>query len=115
MTGKKSMYTLNHRYGDISPRPFDWLARIASAIARFWSQQRHSRLMRAELQTLDDRMLGCFEIAGSRVVYESSSLQRRVRDQRVARPTRAAHPCNCVAAGAAVLAHVMSSTLAIFV
>lgn len=54
------MFTLNHRYGDTSPRPFDWLARVASAIARFWTrsrQKRHERLMIAELQALDDRTL----------------------------------------------------------
>jgi uncharacterized protein YjiS (DUF1127 family) len=60
VTWKKSMFTLNHRYGDTSPLPFDWLARIASTIARFWSRsrrERHVRLVSAELQALDDRML----------------------------------------------------------
>ena len=54
------MFTLNHRYGDTSPIPFDWLARIASTIARFWSLRRRVRhvwLISAELHTLDDRML----------------------------------------------------------
>ena len=54
------MYTLHHRYGDTSPLPSDWLARIASAIAGFWSrrrQGRHARLMIAELQTFDEAML----------------------------------------------------------
>src|ERR1700757_3948067 len=54
------MFTLNHRYGDTSPLPSDWLARIASPIARFWSrsrQARHVRFMCAELQAFDDRML----------------------------------------------------------
>jgi uncharacterized protein YjiS (DUF1127 family) len=54
------MHTLYHRYGDTSPLPSDWLARIASAIAGFWSrrrQGRHARLMIAELQTFDDAML----------------------------------------------------------
>jgi indole-3-acetate monooxygenase len=49
---------------------------------------------------------GCFELAGSRAVYESSSLQRRVRDLRVAAQHVAAHPRNYVAAGAAVLARM---------
>jgi indole-3-acetate monooxygenase len=35
---------------------------------------------------------GCFELAGSRTVYESSSLQRRERDLRVAAQHVAAHP-----------------------
>jgi uncharacterized protein YjiS (DUF1127 family) len=59
MTWKKSMFTLNHRHAD-TPLPFGWLARIASTIARFWSRgrrERHTRLMSAELQALDDRML----------------------------------------------------------
>jgi uncharacterized protein YjiS (DUF1127 family) len=54
------MFTLNHRYGDTSPLPFDWLGRIASTIARLWSRScrvRHVRLMSAELHALDDRML----------------------------------------------------------
>ena len=54
------MFTLNHRYGDTSPIPFDWLARIASTIARFWSLRRRVRhvwLINAELHALDDRML----------------------------------------------------------
>jgi uncharacterized protein YjiS (DUF1127 family) len=54
------MYTLRRRYGDTSPLTSDWLARIASAIAMFWSrrrQGRHARLMIAELQTFDDAML----------------------------------------------------------
>ena len=46
---------------------------------------------------------GCFELAGSRAVYESSSLQRRVRDLRVAAQHVAVHPRRYVAAGAAVL------------
>jgi alkylation response protein AidB-like acyl-CoA dehydrogenase len=49
---------------------------------------------------------GCFELAGSRAVYESSSLQRRVRDLRVAAQHAAAHPRNYVAAGPAVLARM---------
>jgi alkylation response protein AidB-like acyl-CoA dehydrogenase len=49
---------------------------------------------------------GCFELAGSRAVYESSSPQRRVRDLRVAAQHVAAHPRNYVAAGAAVLARM---------
>jgi alkylation response protein AidB-like acyl-CoA dehydrogenase len=47
---------------------------------------------------------GCFELAGSRVVYESSSLQRRVRDLRVAAQHVAVQPRHYVMAGAAVLA-----------
>src|SRR6202034_1879613 len=47
---------------------------------------------------------GCFELAGSRAVYETSSLQRRVRDVRVAAQHFTAQPRNYVAAGAEVLA-----------
>ncbi len=47
---------------------------------------------------------GCFEFAGSRAVYESSSLQRRLRDLRVAAQHAAVHPRHYAAAGAAVLA-----------
>ncbi len=49
---------------------------------------------------------GCFELAGSRAVYDSSSLQRRVRDLRVAAQHVAVHPRNYVTAGAAVLARL---------
>jgi len=49
---------------------------------------------------------GCFELAGSKAVYESSSLQRRVRDLRVAAQHFAVHPRQYVAAGAAVLARL---------
>jgi alkylation response protein AidB-like acyl-CoA dehydrogenase len=49
---------------------------------------------------------GCFELAGSGAVYESSSLQRRVRDLRVAAQHMAAQPRNYVAAGAAMLARL---------
>jgi alkylation response protein AidB-like acyl-CoA dehydrogenase len=49
---------------------------------------------------------GCFELAGSRVVYESSSLQRRVRDLRVAAQHVAVQPRHYVMAGAAVLARL---------
>ena len=49
---------------------------------------------------------GCFELAGSRVVYESSSLQRRLRDLRVAAQHVAVHPRHYVTAGAAVLARL---------
>jgi uncharacterized protein YjiS (DUF1127 family) len=54
------MFTLNHAYGGASPLPSNWLARIASVIARFWSRrrgERHARLTSAELQTLDEMML----------------------------------------------------------
>jgi indole-3-acetate monooxygenase len=47
---------------------------------------------------------GCFELAGSRAVYESSPLQRRVRDLRVAAQHAAVHPRHYVTAGAALLA-----------
>ena len=49
---------------------------------------------------------GCFELAGSRAVYESSPLQRRVRDLRVAAQHVAVHPRHYVAAGDAVLARL---------
>jgi indole-3-acetate monooxygenase len=49
---------------------------------------------------------GCFELAGSRAVYESSPLQRRVRDLRVAAQHVAVHPRHYVMAGAAVLARM---------
>jgi alkylation response protein AidB-like acyl-CoA dehydrogenase len=49
---------------------------------------------------------GCFELAGSRAVYESSTLQRRVRDLRVAAQHMAVHPRHYVAAGDAVLARL---------
>jgi alkylation response protein AidB-like acyl-CoA dehydrogenase len=49
---------------------------------------------------------GCFELAGSRAVYESSSLQRRVRDLLVAAQHVAVHPRHYAAAGAAVLARL---------
>ena len=60
MTRKKSMFSQNHRYGDASPLPFDWPARIASASATLWSRRRRIRQVRltsAGLQALDDRML----------------------------------------------------------
>jgi indole-3-acetate monooxygenase len=47
---------------------------------------------------------GCFELTGSRAVYESSPLQRRLRDLRVAAQHFAAQPRNYVTAGAALLA-----------
>lgn len=49
---------------------------------------------------------GCFELAGSRVVYESSPLQRRVRDLRVAAQHVAVHPRHYVMAGDAALARL---------
>ena len=49
---------------------------------------------------------GCFELAGSGVVYESSSLQRRVRDLRVAAQHAAVHPRHYVTAGAAMFARL---------
>ena len=47
---------------------------------------------------------GCFELAGSRAVYESSPLQRRMRDLRVAAQHVVVHPRHYVMAGDAVLA-----------
>jgi len=49
---------------------------------------------------------GCFELAGSRAVYESSSLQRRMRDLRVAAQHMAVSPRHYVTAGAAMLARL---------
>ena len=49
---------------------------------------------------------GCFELAGSRAVYESSSLQRRLRDLHVAAQHAAVRPRHYVTAGAAVLARM---------
>jgi len=46
---------------------------------------------------------GCFELAGSRAVYESSPLQRRMRDLRVAAQHAVVHQRNYVAAGDAML------------
>ena len=55
---------------------------------------------------------GCFELAGSRAVYETSPLQRRVRDLRVAAQHVAVHPRHYVAAGTAMLARVSNANLA---
>jgi alkylation response protein AidB-like acyl-CoA dehydrogenase len=49
---------------------------------------------------------GCFELAGGRAVYESSSLQRRLRDLRVAAQHMMVHPRHYVTAGAALLARL---------
>ena len=49
---------------------------------------------------------GCFELAGSGAVYESSPLQRRVRDLRVAGQHATVHPRHYATAGAAMLARV---------
>ena len=46
---------------------------------------------------------GCFELAGARAVYESSPLQRRMRDLRVAAQHAFVHQRNYVAAGDSVL------------
>jgi uncharacterized protein YjiS (DUF1127 family) len=54
------MFTLKYQYGDRYPLRFDWLARIASTIARFWARWRRERLAllpSADLQALDDAML----------------------------------------------------------
>jgi uncharacterized protein YjiS (DUF1127 family) len=78
MTWKKSMFTLNHRYSDTSPLRFDWLERMASTIARFWSRsrrERHMRLTSAELRGLDDRMLK--DIGLQRWQIESAVLNGR--------------------------------------
>jgi indole-3-acetate monooxygenase len=55
---------------------------------------------------------GCFELAGSRAVYESSPLQRRVRDLRVAAQHVAVHPRNYVTAGAALVARLPCAVMA---
>ena len=47
---------------------------------------------------------GCFELAGSGAVYESSPLQRRLRDLHVAAQHAAVHPRNYVTVGEAALA-----------
>ncbi|HUB45375.1 MAG TPA: acyl-CoA dehydrogenase family protein [Acetobacteraceae bacterium] len=49
---------------------------------------------------------GCFELAGSGAVYETSPLQRRLRDLRAAAQHAAVHPRNYVTAGEAVLARL---------
>jgi indole-3-acetate monooxygenase len=49
---------------------------------------------------------GCFELAGSGAVYESSSLQRRVRDLRAAAQHATVHPRHYATAGAAMLARL---------
>jgi indole-3-acetate monooxygenase len=49
---------------------------------------------------------GCFELAGSWAAYESSSLQRRMRDVRVAAQHAMVHPRHYVTAGTAVLARM---------
>jgi uncharacterized protein YjiS (DUF1127 family) len=72
------MYILHHRYGDTSPLPSDWLARVASAIVGFCSrrrQGRHARLMIAELRTFDDAMLK--DIGLQRCQIESAVLHGR--------------------------------------
>ena len=51
---------------------------------------------------------GCFELAGSRAIYESSPLQRRVRDLRVAAQHAMVHSRNYVSAGDAVLARAQA-------
>ena len=69
------MFTLISRRGDTSPLLSVWLAPIASSVASFWSrccQKRHARLMRAELQALDDRMLK--DIGLQRLEIESALL-----------------------------------------
>ncbi|HVY15243.1 MAG TPA: acyl-CoA dehydrogenase family protein [Rhodopila sp.] len=49
---------------------------------------------------------GCFELAGSRAVYETSSLQRRMLDLRVGATHAAVHPRNYVSAGAAAASRI---------
>jgi uncharacterized protein YjiS (DUF1127 family)/mannose-6-phosphate isomerase-like protein (cupin superfamily) len=73
---EEMMFVLNNRYGDTSPLTFDWLARIASTIARFLSRGRrvrHVRLMSAEPRTLDDRMLT--DIGLQRYQIETAALK----------------------------------------
>ena len=54
---------------------------------------------------------GCFELAGSCAVYESSPLQRRVRDLRVAAQHVAISPRHYVTAGTAVLARLSGGSV----
>jgi hypothetical protein len=78
---KKQVLTLNHRYGDISPSTFNWLARVASTIARVWTRRRreqHVRLMSSELQGLDDRMLKDIGIQRCRI--ETAVLNGRLAE-----------------------------------
>ena len=87
-------------YGMLVPRRYGGaakgLARVAEQLqAAIWITSASVRV--AE---------GCFELAGSRAVYESASLQRRVRDLRVAAQHVAVHPRNYVTAGAPVLARL---------
>ena len=49
---------------------------------------------------------GCFELAGSRAVYESSFLQRRMRDLRVAAQHAAVHQRSYVSAGDSALSRL---------
>jgi alkylation response protein AidB-like acyl-CoA dehydrogenase len=49
---------------------------------------------------------GCVELAGSRAVYQSSPLQRRMRDLQVAAQHAVVHPRNYVSAGAAMLSRL---------
>lgn len=51
-----------------------------------------------------DVVTGCVELAGSRAVYETSSLQRRLRDLQAAATHIAVHPRHYAAAGELVLA-----------
>lgn len=51
-----------------------------------------------------DVAAGCVELAGSRAVYESSSLQRRLRDLQAAATHIAVHPRHYAVAGEAMLA-----------
>jgi uncharacterized protein YjiS (DUF1127 family) len=85
------MFTLDHQYGGMSPFTFNWLARIASAIARFWSRrrhERHARLMIAKLQVLDDAMLK--DIGIHRCQIESAVLNGEWAEWRPRSPTRLA-------------------------
>jgi indole-3-acetate monooxygenase len=54
---------------------------------------------------------GCLELAGTRAIYESSSLQRRVRDIRVAAQHMSVHPRQYVMGGSCrARAHVMRAS-----
>jgi indole-3-acetate monooxygenase len=51
---------------------------------------------------------GCFELAGSRAVFENSPLQRRLRDLQVAATHAGVHQRNYVSAGTAILSRTMT-------
>ncbi|MGV6871965.1 acyl-CoA dehydrogenase family protein [Pseudochelatococcus sp. B33] len=55
---------------------------------------------------------GCLELAGSRAVYESSPLQRRLRDLHAASTHVSVHPRQYIPAGDAVLARLSNASAA---